>query len=1226
MPKDFDLLEGSPLLLNCSLTVSQFKVSNQTYEVNGSHLVFKFKNNQIPQDQVVTGPMSIVYRKERTTLDDAGMYYCNIRYPDRTFHVCATTVSIGDVPPPVEDFRCISYQLKMLNCSWKNPHTTVKTDYTLGERFAFSSTRPGFYRKCPIVAPNKTACAWTLSSLPPLRKEAETFRFVIAGNNSLGVRNWTYDMDHFEILKVSAPRHFVCSAGTKRSLTINWEAPVETDEARNLSITYQIHYESEYESRGKVVEVQKLSTMIQKLHPFTEYTLALRAKSSSAAMSDLWSDEVSLKHKTLPDVPEMPPRISPSGFLVQNFKTKRSILLNFEAVHRKYWGGATLNYIIQCCNDSTPRSCINKTSEIPMVTFDGLLHNVGYNFQIWSQNENGISKEHSSVRVDRFDNTLGVPEGIEVTAMSSKKYYVSWKMPSGYEDEDLTYTVFWCPRMLPRSYACNQSLHWVTTNSTFEELELEPDHVYQFAVAASSGGRASGMVWTTCIIPVSKGLERISQMTLEKDGAHSLLMRWQLDCGAQKPLVDSYQIELCRVPTEYRKIALHDNTGCAVSLYKPNECLTYNVSNPDAEEYVLDGLDPHTAYRGVIRIFSNGKLTIDSPAQCAATDSRGSDVSMIIGIAVGGAIGLTALVFVLYLLAGWMKKKSDMIKEMKVQLPDALHSSEENQMHSYKNMENGVARKASDPNASPRSIYGRSFGAGDGLNKKRHGSGHSQGSSSSTDELLYKKGRRADALGRNPSGDSGASNGHDSLTSVGTVRTQASSCDSGAESDAAAAPPSPDSVFGSHTPLARVRTLLPKLDENDDRESQDSGLDAGPSQQPHDKVGINPEPQSQLASQLLANSEPSLCEIDGTEAAAVTPVPEVASYSKFGLAKSAGNISELEGNPIPFSVCQSQPPAQDSPPAMPYSRLGLRHQRPSSGRPFGDADVTVGMVLEQPRVLPHIKDVAAPLVTKPPTGYVAVGQAMAAPVPESGQGYSKFSIQSAPAIPKPTNGYVPLQSVMACTSRPVAAPTAQVGKLEPSQSSRSDSDLFPESASTSDDAAIAGGENSNASLEDFSFSSLSAPSSEESPSEQPATDSSPPLAASSSGYVSAASLPTLDPPLRSPQTTLPTVNGYVPALSVPSDSRPVTNGVSGGYVSHNAAFEWGRSPPATDQCKSRTADAAEIGRVSADGHAATNGYVALSTVTDSSASRTPGLSVRVDTGSPSSSQHVDCSV
>ncbi|XP_075528311.1 cytokine receptor domeless [Dermacentor variabilis] len=1256
MPKDFSLKVGDPLVLNCTLETPEFSISSRRYSVNGSHLEIKFNDTKVPGELLSVGEMWVALRKERSEYSDTGNYNCNIRVAtDKVFHVCATQVTIGEPPLPVENFRCISYYYKNLTCYWEPPPNSVKTEYRLGEMFAYTRTHKGFYRLCPKAghSGNGSYCSWTLGSSPPLRKETTLFRLVMNGTNALGVRNFTYTIEHLKIVKISEPTEFKCSAVSKRSVTLSWNASIEQRENPKLLVIYEIHYQSQYESNWKTVEVfNKTSLMIQNLNPFTAYTFRLRGKASKAVREELWTDDVVLSQTTLKDVPEAPPRISRSGFKVQNYQHRRTIMLNFEALPEKKWGGATLQYLIKCCEEDVPEdSCENKTVEMPTVMFEGLFRNSRYNFQLWSLNEIGFSRVHSSLQVDKYDELINVPQDIEVVAHGSGSYVVSWRAPSARvpvltsstsisaEEEHaasselgpVSYTVFWCPRMLPRSYSCNESLKWQKTelNTSSIVLNLDAGNVYQFAVAAQTVDKASEMHWTTCVIPVSKELEKITQVTLEKDSAHSLLMHWQLECSALKSYVNSYQIEACAVLPRHQKMALHDAAGCLYSKYDPKTCRVYNITDRDDEEHVLDGLSSNAVYRAVVRASSNGKLTEDSPAQCAKTEGTGADIPLVVGCAVGGAVGLTVLVFVLYLLARWMKKKVDMIKEIKIQLPDGLDSSEANQMHSYKNSKNGSAGKTSESNRSPHIAYGRMgcFSAADNAGpKKRHDSGRSQGSSSSTEELLYKKTRRADTFGRNPSGDSsgGSTNGQDSVVSASTARTgAASSCDSGAESDPAA-PPSPDCLLlgGNHTPLARCRPNLPKLDEDRVRESQDSGLDAevtppivipssDSSQPSYSKLGVTPDTQAPLLqSQALATSEPSLFEGPENVPELVEPLPP---YSKFGLARSSEDVSVA-----PYTACRSSPDTrrQDGPPALPYSQLALRQQPSVNGVPghvFPSTDVTVGLALEQPRFLPNLKSTPLPFFPKPPSsGYVTVGQAMktqpTAVEPQSGQGYSKFGIQPPKPLTRPdTSGYVPLQDVVGVHQAAVPATTMPAGEPSPHEH-------FRDVDSSSDDMAIVGDDNSNnASLEDFSFSSASGPGTDEL---VEAHQSPQRTARQTPGYVAATVVPaTKPPPLDLTSEPRIASNGYVP---LPSVSPGETQGGAGDYVTHVAAFDWGRSAPGDGEMD----DSALPPPTSA---AKTNGYVMLPTTVDAVNSRTSAVGF-VPGVKPESSSQVDCSV
>lgn len=540
MPKDFSLKVGDPLDLNCTLKVSRFALggSNQTYEVNGSHLAFKFNESYVPKEMVTMGERSISLHKDHAEYSDSGTYYCNIR-SDRVFHVCATQVTVGEKPLRVSDFKCISYYFKNLTCSWKIPQASVRSDYTLREMFAPIGAHPGFPRECPEAESLRTpsSCTWNLSSTPVYRKEASVFHLVLTGKNVLGSHNWSYTVDHLENVKVSEPTDFKTSSVTTQSITIGWKPPEEQTESKKLIVSYKIDYKSQYSLKWEVLHVHnKTSVMVQKLHPYTNYTFRLKAKASKAVLPELWTDAIMLVQETLSDVPEVPPKISPSGYKVQNYQDRRSITLNFETLPKKHWAGASLKYLVECCEDdaSLAGECENRTSEVSSITFEVLHRNNMYRFKLWSLNENGVSKVHSNIHVNRYDDMMKAPQDVKVVALSLGVYEVSWRPPagpsavtplleersrvyreravSGEEDPPPNYTVFWCPRMLPRSHTCNQSLEWrrLGPNTTSTMLELEPEKVYQFAVSAQSGARASEMIWASCVIPVSKGTLALS--------------------------------------------------------------------------------------------------------------------------------------------------------------------------------------------------------------------------------------------------------------------------------------------------------------------------------------------------------------------------------------------------------------------------------------------------------------------------------------------------------------------------------------------------------------------------------------------------------------------------------------------------------------------------------------------------------------------------------------------
>ncbi|CAN7937076.1 unnamed protein product [Ixodes hexagonus] len=1268
MPKDFSLKVGDPLVLNCTLTVSKFTLpslfgGNTTYEVNGSHLALKFNDSYVPQDWLVYGSSSILFRKDSAEYSDTGTYYCNLRVPDRTLHVCATLVTVGEKPLQVEDFKCISYLYRNLTCSWRIPEANVKSNYTLGEMFGPLGSHKGFPRECPATKELRTpsSCTWNLSSSPAYRKEASRFHFILTGRNALGSRNWSYTYDHLEILKISEPTEFRRSAVTEHSITVGWMPPVEQSENRKLQVSYEIGYLSQYEDEWKVrIIVVLMSESVEEIQNMSGWGPVL------FALIDILRSSTD---KTVPQclaVINSSKHLSRKALSLQEYLPELVRVKQLTSTRLREWSEGSMEWRRQQNAEGFGVGRLARPSAAG---------NVGRRFSTFSRwltqsegwllggpvvfSSGFITKKgryswklaHRSLHGRRSTK----PQTPQTPADIERAWYRRTDESNARAGRNHSGTVYVEKRKKSRESQQRQnakvSLYGITGRRQF----CKKCCVYSHSFPQPHGNKSSwGVQFRACNISfVTKKLEKITQVSLERDGPHSLLMRWQLECSALKSFVDSYQIETCEVVDKYRKMALHDAAGCQYSKYDPQSCTVYNVTNADAEELLLDGLEMNSVYRSVVRAFSNGRLTDDSPAQCARTESVGPAISLVVGVAVGGALGLTILVLVLYLLARWMKKKVDMIKEIKIQLPDGLDSASANQMHSYKNMRNGTAHRGTEANPSPHIPYGRMgcFSAADHAPKKRHDSGHSQGSSSSTDELLYKT-RRADTLGRNPSGDSsgGSTNGHESLVSASTARTS-SLCDSGAESDPAA-PPSPDCVLLPHntTPLSRCRPNLPKLDEDKDRESQDSGLDTaadvttaattttpaatpaaatggltrdGPLQQPYSKLAICMDAETAgLQSQLLASSEPSLFDIPGggTPQHARTSAP----YSKFGLARSSDDML-----PGPYSVCRSPPPGarrREGPPAMPYSQLALRRGLGNAPPVYGAGvgDVTVGMMLEQPRVLPHIKDVSVPVRAMPPSGYVTVGQAMKVqppPVesPASAPGYSKLGMQPAallPTRPVTDSGYVPLHHMVGVSNG--CAP--YVPLCEENKATYNDGE------SSSDDVAIGGGENSNnASLDDFSFSSASPTNGladcllleerQQFPYQTHSPVHSVP-AAPSLGYVSAAAVSKcpFDELAGVNDERTPT-NGYAPVPPATRGPQPADD-----YVSHNAAIDWGRS--ASGDSVNGSAD--DGSPLPSDG--TTNGYVSLPTAMDVAGPRNAAVSYVPGVKTGSSASRVDCSV
>lgn len=320
--------------------------------------------------------------------------------------------------------------------------------------------------------------------------------------------------------------------------------------------------------------------------------------------------------------------------------------------------------------------------------------------------------------------------------------------------------------------------------------------------------------------------------------------------------------------------------------------------------------------------------------------------ALIVGLAIGGALGMGVLVIVIYALAKWMKKEVDMVKGIAVQLPAGLDSPTENPLSSYDKFKNGL-QKDRDSGIPTDLSYGR-FSSSVNGHKSIENSINS--CNISTQELLIEKQGRQNS-GRNYSGDSNiSSRGHDSISSSNTNRTHLS-IDSGAEVDL---PPSPDGVFSetssSNTTPRSYKPDLAIVKETNATSSKDSGLEkegiSGTSpatsakstelssrfawyvqrkNHPYSNMQFRKNMQSMhpyskfaviapvhfptyipvgnlglgLLDHSLANSEPSVADFEGGNDCEPLVFGGVSPYCRFGLARSAGNGLNFSNQIIP---------------------------------------------------------------------------------------------------------------------------------------------------------------------------------------------------------------------------------------------------------------------------------------------------------------------------------------
>ncbi|XP_013792161.1 uncharacterized protein LOC106476039 [Limulus polyphemus] len=438
---------------------------------------------------------------------------------------------------------------------------------------------------------------------------------------------------------------------------------------------------------------------------------------------------------------------------------------------------------------------------------------------------------------------------------------------------------------------------------------------------------------------------------------------------------------------------LHVNTGNTTDIGKK----VYSISNISGSE-TFTYFWPDCAESDSSKVFSfkiqavniKNQSLLKSPLS-NQTETRlcgpeGPEAILVIGIVGGSCLGLIMLVFVLYALVRWMKKKVDWMNKIKVQLPSGLDAPHSHTFSDCQKFKKGLIRNDSYPNKSPTFDHLSSFSDIAGFTE-RQGSLNSHCSSSSTDELLQKKSRLCDTHRKKHKNrtDLTLQDDHESINHTHL------STDSGTEIDILP----PMSLGGDHSEgtdqmlLSCSQPSLPDLGEIEDADSRDSGLDHdhvddkrkgfhhshSDVQHPYSRfsqdteyISFQDQNSNLTSSHHLAISEPS---VHGEEEELVQIIPY---YSRFDLAKSVGSIIEENRNP-PFILDEHQPGA------VSYSKFGVMHPM-NQGR---ERNQTANLISDYSRSFPVSQ--RKPLsYTRSPNqpvskGYVSMNQAKNFTVP-----------------------------------------------------------------------------------------------------------------------------------------------------------------------------------------------------------------------------------------------------
>ncbi|XP_013785359.1 uncharacterized protein LOC106469414 [Limulus polyphemus] len=634
----------------------------------------------------------------------------------------------------------------------------------------------------------------------------------------------------------------------------------------------------------------------------------------------------------------------------------------------------------------------------------------------------------SSLSDPKYERTLAgapsVPQEVKVVDVNSSAIHLTWKTPAKPNGIIMNYVVHY--RNFSQEVIAS---HDKESYSLVLGNNIESYTNYSVAVQAcvdkhcsSPSSAVYGMTWID-----APGM--MEDPHVEVINSTNVRVRWSPPEHPNGPidfylLVMKWQEEANGTQSKFFNIS-----GSKTSIIIPLNCPLKMDSS----------IVNFTIQAGNIRNNTNLLGPSSSPTRTKMCFPEGLQVPMIVGAVVGGTLGLILLVIVLCALVRWMKKKINLMKQTKVQLPNGLDAPNTEPFIVYGEFKKHIDKKNSTGHLKvPIDSLDLYLSNNNNAFGERQGSEISRFSNSSTDELIQRK-IRCTSYGRNPSGDSSgysSAGGHDSISSSLTAHTQLSS-ECHAEPELTGSITS-DAVFmdchlGTDNFLAHSqgKVGLPKVEELQDTEESHSGITSEettnvPSSQPQHPYScfsirgqtedgyisfLGHRNNTPVMTRNLSNSEPSVFDIDDEQTNEVTnPLVAVLPYSRFGLAKSLGSTFD-------FSILQPEDQIENVTPSTGYSKFGVIHVlgnplKQTCSLKVDENNVRVGMALITPD--PDLEPKQVSLNKMPTKGYV-----LAKPVPVSDELFTMKSTQN------PTQSVLPFREAYSKLGLPTRVPKSR---------------------------------------------------------------------------------------------------------------------------------------------------------------------------------------------------------
>lgn len=400
----------------------------------------------------------------------------------------------GILPTKVEDFRCISYNFKFLNCTWIGADTGLLMEYE-----AYQDT-PTYKHtktiKATILDRMKRlySCSWVWGwdASPRYQIIDGNFEIGLIGSNGLGKHEEVFAIDHYSIVKPNPPINLKSFNESTHETTLSWKID---ERIKNflydpLVINIEVNLKSDdfekVENKTFVLQEPKPNDVIYMLKdlPYAHFMYRVRVSIKPVKASDkFWSDSADIYFNTTSEIPK-PPNVPPGLYYESILENRRQITLYWKKLSKFEHGGNNFLYRIDVLGVSFSE---NYNTTFGFIKIDVPLEDV--HVLISSENEEGRS--NATALYIRSVEKINIYSAFTKHKHNNGSHFITWS----YRDKNPdNFTIIWCKFEIKNE--C-KDFEYTILNGDKRNYTIDlPEGNYQFAISANHNDTATGLNWT----------------------------------------------------------------------------------------------------------------------------------------------------------------------------------------------------------------------------------------------------------------------------------------------------------------------------------------------------------------------------------------------------------------------------------------------------------------------------------------------------------------------------------------------------------------------------------------------------------------------------------------------------------------------------------------------------------------------------------------------------------